>query len=227
MTGIDVEGAILAAAGSNGVKVRTAIDGLLKVHESIDALGGFFTALRLAHMIGQCAHESAAFTRTHENLNYTTAARIKAVFGQGRIGRRRFPNVSDAEPYVRQPEALANKVYDGRQDLGNTRTGDGWRYRGRGWLQITGRRNYRVAGKALGIDLESIPSAAAQPATAWRIATHYLGSRKRKGRTAFQWADDDDVEMVTRIVSGGKAGLVDRTRRTMKALLMLERTWPE
>ena len=106
---------------------------------------------------------------------------------------------------------------------GDPTTGDGWRYRGRGYLQLTGRANYRRAGKALGIDLEVAPERATDPGIAWQIAASYLATRSRSGKTALVWADADNVKMVTRIVNGGLNGLADRIARTGRALDTLER----
>jgi putative chitinase len=86
-----------------------------------------------------------------ESLNYTTAARIREVW------RSRFPTVASAEPYVRQPQKLANFVYGNRADLGNDQPNDGWTYRGRGDSQITGKGNYAKFGKLLGLDLVGNP----------------------------------------------------------------------
>lgn len=171
------------------------------------------TPLRAAHLIGQCAHESLGFTRAVESLHFTTPERLMAVWP------RRFPGRAVALPLVGAPEALAERVYGGR--MGNARPGDGWRYRGRGWLMLTGRANYRRFGARLGLALEAEPEQAAEPATAWRIAAFYLASRRRLGRTALEWADADNAEMVTRIVNGGLHGLDDRRARTAAALAAL------
>lgn len=171
------------------------------------------TPLRAAHLIGQCAHESAGFTRAQESLNYSTPERLMAVWP------RRFPRRRDAVPCVANPQALAERVYGGR--LGNRAPGDGWRYRGRGWLQLTGRANYRRFGRLLGLALEAEPDLAAAPGIAWRIAALYLATRQRQGRTALDWADANDSRMVTRIVNGGLTGLADRRARTAAALAAL------
>ena len=97
------------------------------------------------------------FNLGRENLNYTSAARIRAVWPS------RFKNEGAARPYVRNPEGLAEKVYGNRDDLGNVQRGDGWTYRGAGWPQLTGRRNFRVAGKKVGVDLEADPELATKP----------------------------------------------------------------
>jgi putative chitinase len=95
----------------------------------------------LAYILATARHETGgSFGPTTENLNYTTAARIRAVWP------KRFPTVASAEPYVRAPEKLANKVYGDRADIGNKYPGDGWRFRGRGLAQITGRGNYAKWG---------------------------------------------------------------------------------
>lgn len=97
----------------------------------------------LAYILATASHETGgSFGPTTENLNYTTAARIRQVWP------KRFPTDASAAQYVRNPEGLANKVYGDRADLGNTQKGDGWRYRGRGLAQITGRGNYAKFGIA-------------------------------------------------------------------------------
>ena len=219
MTGIAVEAAIIAASGRDSKRTREAFHGFMAVKEWLDLRGLLYTPLRLAHLLGQCAHESTGFTRRTENLTYTTAERIRAVFG-----KRRFPSLVDAQGYVRQPQMLANEVYGGR--MGNTRPDDGWRYRGRGWIQLTGRENYKRFGAPLDLDLDGEPDLASTPAAAWKIATAYLAIRVRAGKTALEWADLNDARMVTRIVNGGLAGLVDRRARTDRALAALRPTWP-
>ena len=215
MSGIPVEAAILAASGRDSNRTRDAIAGFMAVKEWMDERGQFDTSERRAHLLGQCAHESTGFTRKVENLKYTSAERIRLVFG-----KRRFPSLADAHDYVRQPRLLANKVYGGR--MGNTGPDDGWRFKGRGWLQLTGRDNYRRFGPPLGMDLERHPELAAAPDGAWKIAASYLAVRVRGGKTALEWADLGDVEMVTRIVNGGLNGLDDRATRTSRALAALK-----
>lgn len=208
---MDLRAAVRAAAHD---APDTAIDGLEAVRDAIAETGALDTPFRIAHLIGQCAHESVRFTRVSESLYYTTAARIRAVWPS------RFRDVDHAAEYTRNPEKLANKVY-ARASLGNTQPGDGYRYRGRGYLQLTGRSNYRIAGRRLGLDLEGDPDLAFEPETAWLIAADYFANRRRARRTAFQWADDNDVETVTYIVNGGDHGLTDRRNRTARALLAL------
>lgn len=100
---------------------------------------------------------------------------------------------------------------------GNTASGDGYKYRGRGYLQLTGRDNYRIFGNALALDLEAQPDLAAEPSTAWLIAAQYCASRKRDGKTLLQWADVPDVVMVTKGINGGTHGLDDRATLTARA----------
>ena len=222
MTALDIEAAIRATGSRrkrDRDKVAAAVRGALEVKDWLEKLGAFETPQRLAALVGQCGHESGGFAKTVENLRYSTPERIKAVFGRGRAGRRRFPTVESAVPYVRQPTKLANYVYGGR--MGNTQTGDGWRFRGRGYLGLTGRNNYRKIGRALDLGLEASPEVAANPHRAWQIAGHYFATRKRGGKTAFEWADEYHHRNVTRIVNGGTHGLEDRTLRTNAALRAL------
>jgi putative chitinase len=182
----------------------------------LEQSGALARSLRAAHLIGQCAHESGGFTRTVESLFYTTPERLMAVWPS------RFPSKASAEPFVRQPERLANHVYANRNGNGPSASGDGFRFRGRGYLQLTGRANYRALGTLVGVDLEAKPEAAAEPATAWLVAGAYLETRRRNGRTAVEWADANDVVTVTRIVNGGVIGLEERRQLTARALAALD-----
>lgn len=190
---------------------KTAIDGLTQVEDKLAELGALDNELRAAHLIGQCAHESLRFTHVVESLSYSTVDRLMQIFG------RHFRDRAHAKQFLRNSKKLANHVYANRNGNGSPQSGDGFRFRGRGYLQLTGRSNYRTLGKRIGIDLEADPDKAAEPATAWLIAASYLATRKRGGKTAFQWADDNNVEAVTRIVNGGLNGLMDRINRTARA----------
>jgi putative chitinase len=206
----------LAIRSTVGNAPNTAIDGLKSIEDDVKDLGALSSELRTAHLIGQCAHESGGFTRLVESLFYSSGARIFAVFG-----RRHFDSIADANQFARNQQKLANRVYANRMGNGNTASGDGFRYRGRGYLQLTGRSNYRVFGGRIGIDLVADPERTEEPATAWLVAASYLASRSRAGKTALEWADEDNVEMVTRIVNGGTNGLHDRRTLTARALSAL------
>lgn len=192
-----------------------AVEALEQVRDKIAEHGALDNELRAAHMIGQCAVESTRFTRVVESLHYTSVDRLMQIFG------RRFNSRAHARQFLRNSQKLANHVYANRLGNGSKQSGDGFRFRGRGYLQLTGRANYRTAGKRIGVDLESGPDRAVEPANAWLIAASYLANRKRGGKTAFQWADENNVEAVTRIVNGGILGLSDRRHRTARALAAL------
>lgn len=113
---------------------------------------------QVAYALATAWHETSAFGRFDENLTYSSADRIMAVFGRYFPGGR-----AEAERYVRRPDALANKVYGGR--LGNIGVSDGWLYRGRGYVQITGRENYARFGQRLNLDLIDKPALASNPLT--------------------------------------------------------------
>lgn len=156
-------------------------------------------ALRLAHFMAQVAHESGGFTICEEDLSYRTPDRIRAVFGA-----KRFPTLESAQPFVRNPIQLARKVYGGR--MGNTLTNDdGWRFRGRGPLQLTGRENYQRFGKLVGVDLESQPELVNDPRFMLAIPAAYWQDR---GCSPF--ADADNLTAVTKKINGGTIGLSDR-----------------
>lgn len=154
--------------------------------------------LRLAHFLAQISHESNGGTILHENLVYTTTARLMAVWPT------RFRNAAQAAPFVRNPQKLANEVYGDR--LGNRRgTDDGWNYRGRGLIQVTGRENYARYGAATGLDLLNYPHLAADPHHMLTIAAAFWHDRPCNAA-----ADRDDIEAVTRLINGGLNGLEDR-----------------
>jgi putative chitinase len=110
----------------------------------------------------------------------------------------------------------AQRRYEGRADLGNVRAGDGYRYRGRGVLHVTGRDNYARFGAIVGVDIEAQPERAAEPATAMALGGAYWTSRRINAA-----ADRDDVEAVTRLINGGLNGLDDRTQRLARAKALL------
>ena len=169
-------------------------------------LYGITSPLRIAHWLGQFAHESGGFTKFEEGLSYS-AERLVAVWPG------RFPNVKSALPYARNSEALANKVYMFR--MGNDEAGDGWRYRGRG-PQITGKENYAAAAKRTSLPLVAHPEMAADPANFVLLACDYWQSR---GCNAA--ADDDNLVLVTKRINGGSIGLSERRQLVLKAKRLL------
>ncbi|AGH48779.1 glycoside hydrolase family protein [Sphingomonas sp. MM-1] len=169
---------------------------------------GMTTPERLAEFVAQICNETGGFRRFVENLNYSAEA-IQ------RTWPSRFPTLASAAPFARNPEKLANRVYD-RASEGNTQPGDGWRYRGRGALQLTFRGNYRRFGQALGLPLEDAPDLAANPATSVLIALHFW--RLGKVNDA---VDAHDYRRARRIANGGYIGLEEVARLRVRALGVL------
>lgn len=169
----------------------------------------FRAPLRLAMWIAQVGHESGGFRTLAENLNYSLTGIRKTWPG-------RFPSDASAAPYVRSAAKLANSVYADRMGNGDTASGDGWRFRGRGLIQITGRESYGKCGKALGIDLLSKPDLLTEEKYAALSAGWYWDSR---GLSAL--ADGGHLEKVTRRINGGTHGLADREARLKVALAAL------
>ena len=131
------------------------------------ALFNITTPQREAAFIAQCMAESGRFTRLEENLFYTTPERIRAVFSS------RVRTLADAATLTRNPKALANRVYAGRNGNGDEASGDGWRYRGRGLFQLTGRANYAKATQAIARDYVGAPDLVAEPSDACLTAAWY------------------------------------------------------
>ena len=175
---------------------------------------GITTERRVAHFLSQCAHESAGFKRLEENLNYSSKA-LRAVFGRyfGPAPKR------DAEEYHRQPEMIANYVYMDeyrKYKMGNVQEGDGWRFRGRGLKQLTGRENYTRFGATVDMTAEEAASYVATPAGAIESACWCWDANNLN-----LIADGDDVKRMTKKINGGSIGLDDRKKRYMHAMQVL------
>jgi putative chitinase len=172
------------------------------------ASGLMFSRLRLAHWLGQNAHESGGFRALVENLNYITPESLM------RVWPSRFRSIDAARPFVRNSEGLANLVYGSR--MGNSQAGDGWRYRGRGIKMITGRANYEMEGRALSLPLVEQPQLLQQPPHALASSLSFW---TRNGCNAL--ADADNIDALTRRINGGRIGIADRVARTARAKLLL------
>lgn len=157
--------------------------------------------LRLAHFMAQVSHETDGLSIRVEAMNYS-AGRLPQVWPS------RFADPAVAAAHAHAPEKLANFVYGGR--MGNTRPGDGWRFIGRGLLQITGRTAYETYGGQLGIPLAERPDLAFSAEWALKIAAAEWAASGRRGRTCNELADADDLEGVTIAINGGRIGLAAR-----------------
>jgi putative chitinase len=158
---------------------------------------------RGAHILGQSHHESAGFKRVSEGLYYSTPERIQAVWPS------RFKTVADAEPYAKNPEKLADKVYGGR--MGND--GEGYKWRGRGFLQLTGRDNYSrfAADMDIGSVMDNpdlVEDEYAFDTAVWFFKTNKLFNIADEGVT------DEVIRQITKRVNGGTHGLADREKQT-------------
>lgn len=174
-------------------------NGALLARYGVNASG-----LRLAHFMAQILHESAALTVRYENLRYS-ARRLSQVWPT----RFQPTGPLDPEDYAYNEEKLANEVYGGR--MGNIHPGDGYRYRGRGLLQLTGRANYARATRLLHEDVPSAPDLEADPDAVltppWSLA---LAAAEWEVRGCNAAADQDNVRLVTRRINGGTVGLEQR-----------------
>ena len=178
-------------------------------HEVLDQLLPDYdinTPLRVAHFIAQCAHESGNFVFIKENLNYRADSLMKTF-------KRYFPTLDLAQQYEKKPEKIANRVYANRMGNSDEASGDGWRYCGRGLIQLTGKDNYTFFAGSLGISVED--------------ASEYLATFEGAAQSAcWFWesnnlnavADAGDIKKMTKIINGGYLGLEDRIRHYEHAL---------
>jgi len=161
------------------------------------------TPLRLAHFLAQCGHESGGFKLTKENLNYSAK-------GLNGIFKKYFPTLESAVPYERKPEKIANKVYGGRMGNGLEASGEGWKFHGRGFIQLTGKDNYTAFTKSIGEDCIANPDLVASKyalaSAAWFFNKNGLHKMADGG------ANDATVTSITKRVNGGTIGLPDRIK---------------
>lgn len=172
---------------------------------------GIDSPLRLAHFLAQCAHESAEFKALEENLNYS-ADGLKKVFS------KYFPG-DLANGYARQPEKIASRVYANRMGNGDEASKEGYKYRGRGYIQLTGKDNYSAFAKAIGDDVVTNPD--------WvktkypLLSAAWFWNTRALNELADQGASDDVVTKITKKVNGGTLGLDDRISHFKKYYALL------
>ena len=164
---------------------------------------GITTSLRLAHFLAQCGHESGGFRAVSENLNYSA----KGLLG---IFRKYFTNVNLAMQYERKPEKIANRVYSSRMGNGNEASGEGYKFRGRGYIQLTGKDNYKAFDATVGEDILANPDLVA---TKYPLASAaFFFKRNNLWSICDRGASMDVVTAVTKRVNGGTIGLADRQK---------------
>ena len=163
------------------------------------------TLKRQAAFIGQCAHESGNFKTLEENLHYKAESLMK-------VWPSRFPDLATAAAYANNPQRIADKVYGGRMGNGTEETGDGWKYHGRGLIQLTGRENYERCGNAIGANLLEQPSLLVEPNYAVMSAGWFWN---KKGLN--ELADQQEHGQITKRINVGLIGLDDRIAKTTKA----------
>jgi putative chitinase len=194
---VALKAAIYSLWPNGDQKVPGLRDGMVATAPAVFAKYGVTSPLVLAHVMAQISHECGAGHDVVENMNYT-AGRMMQVWPS------RFPTMASATPYAGNPQALANKVYNGR--MGNvTGTDDGWNFRGRGGSQTTGREGYERVAKATGLDVVNHPELLIDP-------THFLecGVSDFVNCGCLPFAKADDVLNVTKRLNGGTVGLADR-----------------
>jgi putative chitinase len=167
------------------------------------------TPQREAAFLAQCAHESAGFTALQENLNYKAESLM-------RVWPRYFPTIEIANQYAHHPEQIADRAYANRMGNGDEASGDGWRYCGRGLIQLTGKDNYQAFADSIQTPLEQIPEflgtfEGAIQSACWFWDTNNLN----------QYADSGDITTMTKRINGGVLGLQDRINHYNHALQVL------
>lgn len=161
------------------------------------------TPLRLSHFLAQCAHESGDFKAVQENLNYS-AKGLAGTF------HKYFLTEEAAVPYERQKEKIANKVYASRMGNGDEASGDGWKYHGRGFIQLTGKDNYKAFTAVIGEDCVASPDLVA---TKYPLASAgWFFNKNGLHKIADGGATDAVVTSITKHVNGGTLGLDDRIK---------------
>lgn len=170
------------------------------------------STLRLAHFLAQCAHESGNFAITQENLNYSADGLLK-IFPK-------YFNAANVNAYARQPEKIANKVYASRMGNSGEASGDGWKYKGRGYIQLTGKNNYSLFDKFVDDDTLTNPELVATKfpllSAAWFWDSVKLNTIADKGNS------EEVITLVTKKINGGTHGLEDRINKFNKIYTALK-----
>ena len=164
---------------------------------------------RIAAFIAQCSHESGHFEKLIENLNYGAKGLVMT-------WPKRFTSPELANKYARQPEMIANFVYANRLGNGDESSGDGWKYRGRGLIQLTGKYNYQKFADAVGMDLEQVTRYLETKQGAAEAACLFWKNNKLNS-----YADVGDIKGMTKVINGGYIGLPEREENYRKALNIL------
>lgn len=167
------------------------------------------TPQRVAAFVAQCAHESGNFKFLKENLNYRAESLC-------RVWPKYFPNIEIARQYAQNQEKIANRAYANRMGNGDEASGDGWKFCGRGLIQLTGRNNYQAFADSIETDIEDIPAYLATFEGAVQSACWFWESNNLN-----KWADQGDILTLTKKINGGTLGLEDRIKHYNHALHVL------
>ena len=167
------------------------------------------TVERVAAFLAQCGHESADFTVLRENLNYSAE-------GLSKVFPKRFPTVAAAQPYHRQPEKIANRIYADRMGNGPEASGEGFKFRGRGAIQLTGKENYTKFANSIGKSLDETVAYTETLAGAIESACWFWNTNKLN-----VLADAKDIVGLTKRINGGTIGLEDRKKHFEHNLTIL------
>ena len=195
---------VASVAGLNLAKLKGHIpDAVIAMIPDTAAKFGINTPLRLAHFLAQCGHESGGFRATQENLNYSA----KGLMG---IFKKYFPTSALAAAYERKPEKIANRVYGGRMGNGAEGSGEGYKFRGRGYIQLTGKENYTAFGKSIGEDMTVNQDKVSGPYAL--LSAAWFFSKNGLHRIADEGSSDAVVTKITKRVNGGTIGLADRIK---------------
>ena len=167
------------------------------------------TPQRVAAFIAQCAHESGGFKALKENLNYQAASLC-------RVWPRLFPTMEIANQYAHKPEMIANRAYGNRMGNGDEASGDGYRYCGRGLIQLTGKDNYTAFAESIETPIEELPEYLSTFEGAVQSAAYFWSENNLN-----QYADSGDILTMTKRINGGTIGLEDRKKHYAHALHVL------
>ena len=197
----------VAVANSTGLKLEKLKghipDAVIAMIPAVAQKFQIDSALRLAHFLAQCGHESGGFRLTKENLNYSAK-------GLNGIFKKYFPTLESALPYERKPEKIANKVYGGRMGNGPESSGEGAKFCGRGYIQLTGKENYTAFGKSIGEDVCANPQVVAEKYAL--LSAAWFFNKNGLHKMADGGASDAVVTSITKRVNGGTIGLPDRIK---------------